>query len=450
MNILDTARVLRLRRHLLRHDHWTRPQLEAHQARALQRLRRYAYQRSPFYQRFHQGYMDRPLHELPVLTKAHVMEHFDEVVTDRAVCLKDVEAHLAGHEAAGDYLNRYWVSATSGSTGFRGLFLAERSEAVFLRAAGGRAAGWAGIAPRFRNPLKVAAIMSTASWVLSTRIVASLPRSLVSLLHLDASEPLDVIVERLNRWQPEVLQTYPSVARILAEEQLSQRLRISPGVVTMGAEVLTEDTQRRIQEAWGVRPTNQYGTTESGLMAAECDQHEGMHVYEDCVIAEVVDKENQPVAPGHYGDKLLLTILFKRAQPLIRYEVTDMVRMAASPCPCGRPYNRIEDIQGRIHEVLRFPARAGGMVNVHPVVFHYALEFVPATEWQVVQEQDGLHVLLSGVRNGFEEGALVASLQQKLTDQGAVVPPIIIETVSAIPRGATGKAPLIKSNLPAS
>jgi hypothetical protein len=50
---------------------------------------------SPFYQRFHAGRTDRPLHELPVLTKAMVMEHFDQLVTDPAVSLADVEAHLA-------------------------------------------------------------------------------------------------------------------------------------------------------------------------------------------------------------------------------------------------------------------------------------------------------------------------------------------------------------------
>jgi phenylacetate-coenzyme A ligase PaaK-like adenylate-forming protein len=64
------------------HQSWTRSQLEAYQAGELLRLREYAYARSPFYQRFHKGLTDWPLQELPILTKATVMENFNDVVTD--------------------------------------------------------------------------------------------------------------------------------------------------------------------------------------------------------------------------------------------------------------------------------------------------------------------------------------------------------------------------------
>ena len=77
------------------HERWTRSQLEAYQAESLRRLRDHAYACSPFYQRFHKGLTDRPLKELPVLTKALVMEHFDELVTDREIRLEDVRAHMA-------------------------------------------------------------------------------------------------------------------------------------------------------------------------------------------------------------------------------------------------------------------------------------------------------------------------------------------------------------------
>ena len=61
----------------------------------MHRLREHAYARSPFYGRFHKGLADRPLDELPVLTKEMVMEDFDKLVTDPTVRLEDVEAHLA-------------------------------------------------------------------------------------------------------------------------------------------------------------------------------------------------------------------------------------------------------------------------------------------------------------------------------------------------------------------
>jgi len=98
-----------------------------------------------------------------------------------------------------------------------------------------------------------------------------------------------------------------------------------------------QETRRRVGQAWGEVLFNMYGATECGL-AAECDQHRGMHLQEDLVIVEVVDQDNRPVPPGVYGDRLLITVLFKRTQPLIRYEMSDSVRLSPDPCPCGRPF----------------------------------------------------------------------------------------------------------------
>ena len=95
MNISIMLRLLHTLEQLRKHERWTRPQLEAYQAESLRRLRDYAYARAPFYQKFHKGFTDRPLQELPVLTKAMMMEHFDELVTDRAIRLEAVRAHAA-------------------------------------------------------------------------------------------------------------------------------------------------------------------------------------------------------------------------------------------------------------------------------------------------------------------------------------------------------------------
>jgi phenylacetate-CoA ligase len=105
---LTIPRLLWRRRSLERSCRWPRAELLEHQADAVTRLRRFAVERSPFYRRFHEGLESRPLSELPVLTKPLLMEHFDEVVTDRAVRLRDAEAFLGD----GLYLDRYVVLAT--------------------------------------------------------------------------------------------------------------------------------------------------------------------------------------------------------------------------------------------------------------------------------------------------------------------------------------------------
>ena len=449
MNIPTLISILAMNRRLRRRERWTRRQIQSHQAESLRRLREHAYARSPFYGRFHRGFTDRPLHELPVLTKAVMMENFDDLVTDRAVRLKEVEKHLATVCRDERYLGRYRVNATSGSTGRQGLFLFNRSEWVTVLASFIRPYQWLA-GPSFLPPrIRVAAIASPTPWHMSRRVSATLATRWVSTLRLSASDPPEMIVNRLNAWQPQVLVTYPSLVRVLASEQLAGRLAIHPQYVLTGAEVLTADTRRRSEEAWGRgKLFDVYGATESGVLAAECRHHQGLHLFEDLAIFEVVDRNNRPVPPDVYGEKLLITVLFGRTQPLIRYELSDSLRLTDGRCPCGRPFTMVTGIQGRMEDILHFPAADGGEVAINPVVFDQVLDRVQAGEWQVVQEKSGLSVLLAGTPEGFSDEGLAAELRRGLAAGGALPPPISVKHVSAIPRSLTGKAPLIKSNIP--
>lgn len=449
MNLIILISLLSKLRELGRHDQWTRQQLETHQAAALQRLREYAYVRSPFYQRFHRGLEGSPLHELPVLTKAIMMENYDELVTDRAVYLKDVERHLTTLRGDERFLGRYWLNSTSGSTGRRGLFLFDRAEWVTILASFLRSYHWLEGPMNLPRRLKIASVVSPTPWHMSRRGGETLKAWWQPALRLYANDPAETMVMRLNSWQPQILGAYPSIIRSLANEQIADRLRIAPQYLFTGAEVLTEETRRRIEEAWGKgKLFDIYGATESGTIAAECAHHTGYHLFEDLVIPEIVDRDNRPVPPGVWGEKLLITVLFGRTQPLIRYEISDSVRLAGRRCPCGLPFALIKGIQGRMEDVLRLPAAAGGEVPVNPIVFDQVMDRLPAGEWQVVQDGEGLNILLSGAPQDFSDEGLVEELSRALAAEGAIVPPVRVRHVPAIPRSATGKAPLIKSNLP--
>jgi putative adenylate-forming enzyme len=441
LSVLSHMRQLRLR------DRWTRKLLESCQADALRNLREYAYAHSPFYQEFHHGLTDAPLHELPVLTKAIMMDHFDELVTDRAIRLEEAKAHMRNLTGDARFLGRYWVNATSGSSGHPGIFLFNRAEWITVLASFARAREWGGVKLDLTHRVKTATVASTTLFHMSTRVNATAHSWWMPEIRLAASEPKASIVERLNAWQPEVLIAYASMMRILADEQLAGRLQIRPRAVFTSSEVLTQQTRQRIVQAWGERLFNQYAVTESGSLAAECDHHRGMHLMEDLVIFEVVDQYNRPVLPGVYGDKLLITVLGSRTQPLIRYELDDSVRLSPEPCSAGHPFALVDDIQGRVEDVLSFPGEAFGVVQVHPLVFSRVMDTLPVSGWQVVQEADGLHVLLSGVHGELKDEILADTLRQALSEQGAIVPRMEVQRVESIPKTAAGKAPLIKSNL---
>ena len=428
----------------LQHERWTRQQVEGYQAQALQACREYAYAHSPFYQRFHRRLTDRPLHELPVLTKAMLMEHFDEMMTDRSIHLEDVHQYLAHPGGQERFLNRYRVMATSGSTGQPGVFLASQGAGTHLTAGFARFPAWAGVTPGS----KAAIIASTAAGHMSSQIPAMVHGQLLPRLQLSASDPIETLVRQLNDWQPDMVAGYASILRMLAEEQRQRQLHITPRFIFSASETLTEETRQRIEQAWHRRPFNIYAATESGLLAAECTSHRGLHLFEDMVIVEVVDEHDRPVPPGVYGEKVLLTVLFSRTQPLIRYEVSDRVsRSRTEYCSCGRPFALLEGIEGRAPEVLYFPTRTGGEVAVIPHMFHRVMDTVPASGWQVVQEQDELRVLLSGASESLNEATLLDALHQALAAKGAMVPPIRLQRVVAIPRNASGKAPLIVSHI---
>jgi phenylacetate-CoA ligase len=292
----------------------------------------------------------------------------------------------------------------------------------------------------------MAFVSSTTPWHQSARVGASVNNPLVPTLRLDSADPVETIVERLNDWQPEALVAYASMVHILAEEQLAGRLLVSPNFVFSASEVLTDQARRRAEEAWGRKPFNVYAATEPAGVASECDRHEGMHLFEDLVIPEIVDKSNDPVPYGVYGEKVLVSVLFSRTLPLIRYEMSDSVRPSErSFSPCGRPFALIDGIQGRAEDVLRFPAASGGEVAVQPNVFHRVMDTVPAAGWQVVHEPGSLTVLLSGVRNGYSDKTLIGFLRRELAEQGVIVPRLEARRVPEIPKGAMGKAPLIRS-----
>ena len=457
MDLSLLLKIMKILREMRKREHWTRQQLEEYQAKELLRLRKFAYARSPFYQRFHKGLFDRPLHELPVLTKASVMENFDELVTDRAIRLKDVRAHMADDREGKRFLNRYWVTATSGSTGNPGVFLFNHDEWSTVVATLGRAHEWAGVPMTPSHRMKMASVASMnigSPWHMGAQVANTFQskwmRAWMPTLSFDAAQPLAEIVRQLNDWQPHMLAGYASMMRILADEQLAGRLHIHPHMIIPGSEVLTDETRRRIEQAWGHPPFNAYGATEGGAgLAAETSDHNGMYVYEDNVIFEVVDEQYRLVPPGTYGDKVLITTLFSRTQPLIRYELSDSVQLAAEPSSLNMPFVRIDGIQGRTEDMLQLPAASGGEVAVHPITFHHVLDPLPVSGWQVVQEKNALRVLLSGAQNTVNDSQLINAITSNLTTQNVLVPQISVQHVNVIPKNATGKTPLIKAYRPA-
>jgi len=444
MDIRLIAKILRTRARLRTHERWSRADLDAHRESALSELRRHALARSRFYRRFHRGLEDRPLHELPILTKRELMSSFDELVIDPDVRLVDVERHLTELLGNEKFLDRYWVSRTAGSTGHPGIFLTDRDEWATIIGSYARAQEWAGIDARLTKRTRLAVVSSRVPWHQSARVAASVDTPFLPVRRFDATQPLDEIVAGLNDWQPENLIVYASMSRVLAEEQLAGRLQIRPRAVMCSSEVLTDEAVTRVERAWGSRPFNVYAATETAGVASHCRSHR-LHLFEDLVITELVDDKNRPVPTGTTGAKLLVTVLFSRTQPLIRYEMSDRVALSDQRCDCGLPFALLSTIEGRAEDILQLPAKRGGTISVHPNVFHRVLEPVPVREWQVIHEPTRLRVLVVEPREDVVFDTIARDVRASLEAAGVASPPIEMERVQAVTRTPLGKAPLVRA-----
>ncbi|MEW1986519.1 phenylacetate--CoA ligase family protein [Pseudarthrobacter oxydans] len=447
MDLRLISRVLFLRAAWRRRDHWDAARITAHQDRALQELRHAAYAGSEFYRRHHAGLHDAPLSQLPPVTKGDLMDHFDEAVTTPDFRLADLENHLRfltehGGDPGVPWRGRWWAAATAGTTGRRGTFVWNRSEWGTVLASYARANDWAGISAGPTHPLKMALVSSRVPTHQSAVVGASLRSKLVPTLRLDVTAPMDETVAALNQFQPRVLVGYASALKPLAAEQRAGRLRITPQGVMSASEVLSPHTAAELQAAWGSAPFDVYAATETAGIASPCT-YRNRHVYEDLLIIEPVDQDGRPVAQGTTGAKLLVTVLFSRTLPLIRYEMSDTVRLGGRGCPCGRSFILMEGIEGRIEDVLHLPGKAGS-VDVHPIVFHHVLDQAALTGWQVIQEPSGLRVLLAGLAPGGSVEEVRAAVASALATAGVVRTGVDVDLVEHLERTALGKAPFVR------
>ena len=431
-------------RDLARADRLDEEGRAARQAAQLAALRSRAVAGSPLYRSHHAGLERAPLHELPTVTKADVVDRFDELVTDRRLRQQHLRA-LVDAGAPGKALGRYRVGASSGSSGRPGLFAFDEAEWVGLIANAARARAIAG-RPDVDGPVRTARIGSPSPWHPSRQLATTLQDPRKPSITLSAADGIPELVTRLGGWRPHILSGYPSLAAALADEQLAGRLDIDPVQVFTGGERLGPGTRERIRAAWQVEPFDQYLTTEAGFVAIECPEHDGLHVLDDHVIVEVVDGHGAPAAPGTFGERVLITVLGSRTLPLIRYELGDAAAWAGGPCACGRRSPRLHSIASGTRSLLRLRGPDGADVQVHPVTVTAVLDPAPVRGWQVViAGPDRLRLLVTGPEPSFRGDALGMAMGDALERAGTARMHVDVEVVEHLVRAGSGKASSIIS-----
>lgn len=172
----------------------------------------------------------------------------------------------------------------------------------------------------------------------------------------------------LREFGTTVIHIIPSYALYLAnvceKQGIEPQKRFNLKIGFVGAEPHSEDVRQRIERFFGIKVFNSYGISELNGpgVAFECPYKEGLHLWEDAYIVEIINpKTLEPVPKGEVGE-LVLTSLTREAMPLIRYRTHDLTRIIPGKCPCGRVHTRIDHISGRTDDMLLIKG-----VNIYPI-----------------------------------------------------------------------------------
>jgi phenylacetate-coenzyme A ligase PaaK-like adenylate-forming protein len=414
---------------------WGRQQIEACQRDGLRTLLAHATAHSPFHRRRLRG-LD-PSHfeladlcSLPIMTKAEMMRSFNDVVTDPRLDREFVEEALARTaDEPVPILGEYTALASGGSSGERGVFVFD-SEAVVdffssisrplmarLRTAGGAPPGGLPIVS-VGAACAVHATGSASAWVAGGQIP-------FYFLPVPATLPVSEIVERLNVMQAPGLQGYPSMLARLAEERHAGRLRIAPRLVTTTGETLTPELRTTIQSAFHAPIVDTFASSE-GLVGPTAPNDDVNIFNSDLCIAELVDAGNRPVPVGVPSAKILVTNLYNRTQPLIRYELTDSFIREPDAADHGHLRARV---RGRADDVFHY-----GEVDVHPhVVRAVMVKTAAVLDYRVRQTAGGIEVDAVAV-TPIDSQDLSDRLEAALAAAGLDHPTISVHLVDRLER----------------
>lgn len=353
------------------------------QERKLRKLVQHAYKHVPYYRERMREAGVAPediktledLQKMPMLTKNDVRRHlYFDIMSDN-------------HDKA-----EVLKITTSGSTGEPFVCFVDRAQLEFRWAATLRSQEWTG----YRFGDRTMRLWHQTIGMSKTQIAREYADSFLSRRKfIPAYEMSDAtlaeFVRAIEQYKPVFLDGYAESFNFLAQ-YLKEKGRIGqPGVWPKGimssAQTLPETSRKIIEEAFGCRVFDKYGSREFSGIAYECDAHAGHHVVGEGYIVEVL-KDGKPARPGEVGE-VVITDLNNYCLPFIRYRIGDLAEAMDNTelCACGRGLPRVGKIQGRVQSII---IGANGQYVPGTFFAHVFKDYDHAIrQFQIVQEKRG-------------------------------------------------------------
>lgn len=404
---------------------WPGYKLEELQWQRLERMLTYAGKHSPFYRElFTAGNLNPDGHwnweafrRIPVTTKQAIRNRTDQFISD-------------------EYHKQNLVTAkTGGSTGFSLNLFFDESCQERRNAAQMWADRWAGWqlgekkASIWGNPPVAKGLKQRLRLILLDRTIY------LDTMNLN-DQSMGEFVSKWRRERPKAVFGHAHSIYLFARyvlEKGHQDLR--PKGIVATSMMLLEHERQVIEEAFGCKVTNRYGCEEVGLIACECEQHNGMHLNLPHLVVEFLDANDQPVKPGEPG-KIVVTDLNNFSMPLIRYRVEDVGVHTIRQCACGRQLPILERLEGRVADFLKLPE--GGQVAGISLV-ERTLTKVPGIEQMQLVQNSLQEIIINRVKgqdySDKTDAMLIDAMREVFNESVA----INIQDVSNIPQEPSGK-----------
>lgn len=352
---------------------------------------------SPFYRDLWAGLADDAWRTFPTVDKRAMMASFDRFTTigvSREAAMS-VALDAETHRDFSATINGHTVGLSSGTSGHRGLFLVSAREQT----------RWAGTIlaraiPDLRPGHRVAFFLRANSRLYERTSAA------VQFRFFDLMQPLADVIARLNDFRPRLIVGPPSLLGQLADAVERGALRVTPTRLISVAEVLEPHDRVRLERVFQAPVGEVYQCTE-GLIAVTCASG-SLHVQEDVMIlqTESITDDSSRVTP-------VLTDLWRRTQPIIRYRLGDVLRLDGTACRCGSTWRRIAAIEGRQDDLCWFLQSDDTLRVVFPDAIRrmVLLAADSIVEYRAEQHAPGALHLLIDVAQGAQFDAVAGSVR---------------------------------------
>lgn len=374
-------------------EKWNETQWQEYHREHLHKLLEHSYNHVPFYKNLMDSvkvhpndiYSVKDLDRLPIVRKQDLIDYFEDFKADDMSNFRMIHHHTGGTtgKPCAYYMDRYsWaLNWAIKMRTFEWAGYHYGDDCLGVLAGGslipGANSGWKHRLWRYVNNYY------------------SMP-----ITHL-TDDILESYYNQIKKRNIQFLRGYPSAIAIFAEYICAHKEPLHLKAVFTTAEMLLPHQRQLIEKAFLCKPYDTYGCGDGMGYATECEQHNELHIYEECSIIQIVDKNGCEVKDGEEGE-IVMTSLFNYGFPFIRYAPGDMAVKSEKKCPCGRHTKMIRVLKGRTSD--NFKLINGNTLNALSLPFEELIDEVK--QFQIVQEALDSVVLLIVPKTSISQSRL--------------------------------------------